>query len=197
MALLKKTDVAKKYGVHPSTVTAALKANRLVPSMDGGTVLIDTENKDNLYQLNAWKAKINSEKLDGSVKSPEKVPQVKRKLTESQQLDLEKKRLSIEKQREDLEKVRLEKRKLSGDMVPTESVRSIFALLGSSFQKATKSGVENLLSELFHRAKVDPAIAAEFRSRLVDVINESHEMGLQGAKKELVKIIQSQTSTKK
>lgn len=193
MALLRRLHLAKKYGVVAATVKNAIDSGRLVICMENGTVLIDTDDEKNKAQLDAWKLKMKLEKSGEPDKSERKVRTVQQEPTEAQKLDLEKKRLSVEKQREDLEKTRLEKRKLTGEMVPTDSVRSIFSLLGASFQKTYQSNIEGLLQELFHRAKVDPAISAEFLSRSTDAINEAHVLAIQAAQKSLKQVVKDQT----
>ena len=196
MAILSKTKLAKLATVATSTVTVAIQDGRIICSMQNGKSVIDTKEKRNAAQILMWQTRQRRSNAVNTEGNTEKIKVHPVKETAIAKLDRQKKELDIEIKREDLQKKQLEKRKLQGEMVPTDLIGSLFKLQGSSFQKTYKSQGENLLNELFHRAKVDPAIASEFKSRFVDMINEAHADGIAASKKSLLAVVKEQ-STKK
>jgi hypothetical protein len=197
MAVLSKTELAKQIGVLKSTVTIAVKNGSLKCSVKEGKAVIDTKHESNKAQIAKWIDEVSAKNGDTSVKSPGQLREVKVKETPQQKINRQKSEIELEIKREQLESTLLAKRKLQGEMVPTDLIKSIFIILGASFQKTMKVNAENMLNELFHRAKVDKAIAAEFKGKLIDVINESHEAAIQTAKDELLEILKDQSIVKK
>jgi hypothetical protein len=186
-----KAELARHCAVDASSVTKALRADRLVTSMRNNNPVIDIKHKKNIDQVNKWiDAKTDSP--DDGVIPPDKVKKVKVQRTARQKIDDEKARIDLEAKKMRLETQKLEARKLRGEMVPTELIASLFQLLGGSFQSVYKTNAENMLNELFHRAKVDPAIAAEFKGQLIEVINEAHSEAVDNVQDQLKRIAKDQ-----
>jgi hypothetical protein len=196
MAILSKSKLAKLATVATSTVTLAIQDGRIICSMQSGKSVIDTKEKRNAAQILMWQTRQRRSNAVNTEGNSEKIKVHKVKETPNQKLDREKKQVELDIKLEALEKSRLEKRKLQGEMVPTDMIGSLFTLLGSSFQKTYKSQNDTLINELFHRAKVDPAIAAEFKTRFLDMINEAHVDAIELAKKSLKAVVSQQSANK-
>lgn len=186
-----KAELSRHCGISGQGVTKALTSERLVTSMRNNIAVIDIKHKKNIDQVNKW-VDARKDLPDDGVIPPEKVRQVKVKRTVRQLVDDEKAQIDLEAKKLRLETQILEARKLRGEMVPTELIASLFQLLGGSFQSVYKTNSENMMNELFHRAKVDPAIAAEFKGRLVEVINEAHSEAVDNVQDQLKRIAKDQ-----
>lgn len=184
-------NLAEELGVQPGAITYHIQKGNLDVVKSGNRNLIDKNNPKNKLRI----AQIANSKVNRTVdyvQPGEIYEEVNREMEEKKRREREKQELDIELKREQLEEARLKKRKLQGEAIPVSLVSSLFATLGRSFQGNYRSKSENLLNELIHRAKIDPAIAAEFKSRLLDEINKAHEASITAVQNGLKKLIDEQ-----
>lgn len=104
-------------------------------------------------------------------------------------LTLEKKQLDIERAKEDIEIARLKKEKLSGDLIPTDLVKIVFATHSKSITINFHQAVENLLSQIAKQAGLERDQIAKIRGSLIGIINKGVKNAGVTSKKDLKNIV--------
>ena len=104
-------------------------------------------------------------------------------------LSLEKKQLDIERAKEEIEIARLKKEKLSGDLIPTDLVRIVFATHSKSITIHFHQAVENLISQIAKQAGLDRKQIAKIRGSLIEIINKGVKNAGITSKKDLKNIV--------
>jgi hypothetical protein len=204
MALYKKSEFAKKCGKEPAYISVNISREKIIVREDG--MIDDSVFKNKLF-LEECLAKAADKLLkadnpaDESVLS-ENIPEGKAKrsanpadsvssehVAASISLDRQKKISEIEWKDAQTRKLKIEEAKLRGENIPTKIVYGIVGMLGKSFQSSYRDGAAVLLTEIAHKLKMSPEIEAEFKTRFVEIINDSHKHAITEVKKGIEAII--------
>jgi hypothetical protein len=105
-------------------------------------------------------------------------------------LDGLKKRAEIEFKKAQIRKLKLEENKLRGLNIPTNLVTNMVFMLAHSFQTNYKNASTQLLMEMSHKLKMLQSVEAEFKGKLVKLINKFHENAILEAKNSIKLIIE-------
>jgi len=216
MALYSKSEFSKICGKAAPFISMAIKRGKIILSGD----LIDDQILENAIVKKKWQdetgitatdnfvieklSKKLKEKIEVSkiiAKNPtdpnrKKDPVKKITISEPEDfdgvgLDSQKKRAEIEFKRAQIRKLKIEENKLRGLNIPTAMVSNLIFMLGHSFMSNYKNGANQLLMELGHKIKLDSKIESEFKGKLIDLINRSHENAVNEAKQNLKNIIEA------
>lgn len=104
-------------------------------------------------------------------------------------LGLEKKRLDIKKVEEEILIARIKREKMSGDLIPTDLVKVLFASHFKSITTSFHQAIENLISTIAKRNSLDREQVAKIRGELTKVINDAVGNSIETSKKELKNIV--------
>ena len=104
-------------------------------------------------------------------------------------LGLEKKKLDIEKVEEEILITRIKREKMSGDLIPTDLVKVLFASHFKSVTTSFHQAIENLISTIAKRNSLDRGQVAKIRGELTKVINDAVSNSIEISKKELKNIV--------
>ena len=200
MALYKRKEFYQKCGVSKAYLTTYIGR---------GKVILTGKMIDDYLPENAYFMKIRLDKM--AVKGQEEGLSVLEKpskpltdkdingledsnLKENEdgslyKLSLEKKQLDIERAKEEIEIARLKKEKLSGDLIPTDLVRIVFATHSKSITINFHQAVENILSQIAKQAGLDRDQIAKIRGSLIEIINKGVKNALAASKKDLKNIV--------
>ena len=130
---------------------------------------------------------LSKEKLKApNIQEPEKS---NIKPNESDALELRKKKAEIAFKEAQANKTELQAAKLRGESIPTALVSGVVSTLGRSFQTNYKNSAESLLIEMSHKLKIPPELEAEFKGKLIEVINKAHADALVAAKSTIDSIV--------
>ena len=200
MALYKRKEFYQKCGVSKAYLTTYIGR---------GKVILTGKMIDDYLPENAYFMKIRLDKM--AVKGQEEGLSVLEKpskpltdkdingledsnLKENEdgslyKLSLEKKQLDIERAKEEIEIARLKKEKLSGDLIPTDLVRIVFATHSKSITIHFHQAVENLISQIAKQAGLDRKQIAKIRGSLIEIINKGVKNAGITSKKDLKNIV--------
>lgn len=209
MALHTRAEFARLIERAQAHINVALSRGLLIPSGD----YIDDTIPQNVAYLSKYGFDIsklnllpekpkgapiqNKKKVYTKKKTPEKIP----KITNDQPvntggtyaLDAEKKQADIDWKRQQIKLLEIKEAQLRGEAIPTSLVMSIISMLGQSFQTTYKNGANVLVTNMCHELKADPILSAKMKGQLVGLINRSHEMAIDAAKKALESAIEEFT----
>lgn len=205
MALYKRKEFAEKCGVKKAYLTTYIGRGKVI--LTGK--MIDDSIPENAYFMKVRTDKIAVEGEKGEPKGPKKPSKI---LTEAEvqdtegskaeesmkdeeekrnmyNLGLEKKKLDIEKVKEDIEIAKLKREKLSGELIPTDLVKIIFATHSKSITTGFHQGVENILSQIAKQAGLDREQIAKIRGNLIDIINKGIKTAGTTSRKDLANVV--------
>jgi len=202
MPLYTKKDFAKHCAKSPAHVSMAITRGKIILSGD----YIDSNIPENKELMNKWRVAEGMEPIedhpqkqhqpqpnvsdpmrathDAPNVSDHKVPK-----SELASLNKEKTRVEIEYKTEKAAETRLKNAKLRGELVPTNMVVDMFAMLGHQFQTQYEIGATELIMELCHKLKISSEIEGEIGEKLTELINISHEKAINDAKTSVKNII--------
>jgi phage terminase Nu1 subunit (DNA packaging protein) len=190
----------------PQWINEYVKRNQLV-MVDRR---VDTENKINKTFVAKWlRVKATNAKIKSDNKKPVKIdlggfeielPAAEITTTkinesigvsnlEEVDLDREKKVAEIEFKKAQTEQTALKNAKMRGEMLPTDLVLQIITTLARSTQMAYRSAGEGLLTEIAHRHKMSAKYLADYKSELIESINQAHESGVEAAEREIHNLV--------
>lgn len=106
-------------------------------------------------------------------------------------LDGQKKMAEIQYKKAQIKKLNFEHQILKGKYIPTGLVTNVVQLLGHNFQNNYKNGADLLMREMAHKARIPIEISAEFKGKLLSIINKVHEDAINEAKAAIKTIIES------
>lgn len=198
MPLFTKSQFAKHCGKQNAHVSMAISRGRLVLSGD----YIDSELPENKLVMEKWRASAGLDSSDTTTPATKTTPTdpkniadpvkpapaaptvtgpapAKRSISE---LEAEKKRAEIEWKKEKTKETALKNAKLRGELIPTNMVLDVVAMLGHSFQMQYEQGATAFVLDLVHKLKVSPEIEGEIKEKLVELINISHKKAVDEAK---------------
>jgi hypothetical protein len=195
MPLYSKKDFAKNCGKSPAHVSMAITRGKIILSGD----YIDTKIPENLELMNKWRVAEGMEPMVVEVpKKIEPAPNVAdpiRPTTDSPNvsaptpakselaaLNKEKTRAEIDYKTEKARETRLKNAKLRGELIPTNMVIDLFAMLGHQFQTQYEIGASEMIMELAHKLKISSEIEGEIGEKLTELINNAHQKAVDDAK---------------
>lgn len=189
MALYKRKEFYQKCGVSKAYLTTYISRGKVILNDN----MIDDSIPENAYFM---RVRLDKMAIEGS--------KVESKITSNSgndedanedenenlhKLNLEKKKLDIERAKEDIEIARLKKEKLSGELIPTDLVKIVFATHSKSITIGFHQAVENLISQIAKQAGLDRDQIAKIRGILIEIINKAVKNALATSKKDLRNIV--------
>jgi hypothetical protein len=106
------------------------------------------------------------------------------------ELDRHRKEKDLEMKEINIQMKQLELRRLSGELIPSKLVQSVFEVFSNSMMESMKASAESFRVKFISMAKLKPEIGAKMQSELVDMINDGHRDALIQAQNELVKVFE-------
>ena len=97
--------------------------------------------------------------------------------------------LGLAKVKEDIEIAKLKREKMSGELIPTDLVKVLFASHFKSVTTTFHQAIENLISTISKRNNLDREQVAKIRGELTKIINDAIESSLSLSGKELGNIV--------
>lgn len=184
MSYVTKSDFARLAGRDDSRwLYRYVKKGHVVLNGD----FVDVTHPVNQLFLNKWKQvpvkrlgrkKEYSEKV--SIPEIQKEPNIKpvsQDLTDKQvsmfEIEDELKELELKKKKVDLELSEEKLRKVKGEVVPVDLIKSLFQQFGKSSTAAFSNAADNLIQEFQKKFNMSRKDMAELRERLVDITNEA------------------------
>lgn len=126
-----------------------------------------------------------------NLKTPKYVPPAPGTEDKTPIIELERAKLILQniKTTEEIEKLRLHNAKASGESIPTELVKVIFAQHSKSVITSFHNGAENLLIEISKKLGMDRSVLAEFKGVLVKIINDAVDKSITESKKQIGNVV--------
>jgi len=165
---------------------------------------VDVTHPVNQLFLNKWKQapvkrmskhKKFSEKV--SVPEIQKEPNIKPLSEESRKIDVsvfdredEIRELELKKKKVDLELSEEKLRKVKGEVVPVDLIKSLFQQFGKSSTAAFSNAADNLIQEFQKKFNMSRKDMADLRERLVDITNEAIDEAADDSIKSLKTIVE-------
>lgn len=115
--------------------------------------------------------------------------ELRAELREKTKLDTDKTRIEIRLKEQTAINKELANAKLRGESIPTVMVTGVISSLATGFQNSYKSGSDALILEISHKYKLPTSAVSELKLKLIKLINNSHDKGVEIAKKNLRTII--------
>lgn len=153
---------------------------------------IDWEDPVNFESMNKWRAQSGMDPLERSTPEPKQTmidsksdaaPSNERKQpTPTQALNQEKTRAEIEYKTQKAVETRLKNAKLRGELIPTNMVVELFALLAHQFQTQYEIAANELVLEMAHKFKISDEIRGVVGEKLTETINAAHKRAVDEAK---------------
>jgi len=100
-------------------------------------------------------------------------------------VDAELKQVELKKKKADLELVEEKLKKVKGETIPVDLVKSIFQQYGKSCSTAFHNEADNLLQELQKKFAIDRKDMAFYRTRIIEITNQAIEEAYVDSKKNL------------
>lgn len=192
MAKYKQSEFAKLCGINKSSIPTYKERKQIIVE-DG---LVDDANPTNALFLakSQEKNKLKiSLKSDTEVDQPEVAAPAGKKKKDGNdsyaQLVLRQKQLENEKKIEEIEKLKKQNAKMDGESIPTEIAKSIFAIYGKSITISFQDVSENWLVNLSKLKGLSSSEFAEFRSILINGINDGVLKAQKESKKAIAQVI--------
>lgn len=209
MAFHTQSGFAARCGTSRQTIKNALNRSNLFLAANG---MIDDEILENAAYLRKWQQKEPGEEdenypadqppdlfagiafsndEDNAVFREKRVVNVQKKVgnTDKYAYDLEKAAADLKKKQLDIDKLEQDLAKKRGELVPTDSVKSVVFELSRSISIAFKDGAELLITELVRMTGMDLEQQAALRARLIELINSSNQNAVNHAKSQLKEIV--------
>lgn len=197
MPLYTKKKFAQLCGKSPAHVSTYISRGKIVVNGDH----IDSDDPENFELMNKWRVQSGLEAIERTVPKSNETPAERTETTndkpqkadrsEIAALNREKARAEIEYKKEKAHETRLKNAKLRGELIPTNMVVDLFAMLGHQFQMQYEIGANELAMEMAHKMKVSAEIRGEIGEKLVEIINKSHQRAVNEAKMAVKNIISS------
>lgn len=172
------------------------KANWLSNYISRKTVILSGDYVDDTHPMNAAFLKKQRQRL--GITSYEKVKPEKIDHIESGPniqspneegyaigVDAELKQVELKKKKADLELVEEKLKKVKGETIPVDLVKSIFQQYGKSCSTAFQNEADNLLQELQKKFGVDRKGMSFYRGRIIEITNEAIDEAYSDSKREL------------
>lgn len=196
MALFELKEFALRCGVKPAYVQQYLKREKVTQRADG--LFDDQDEKNVLFMATRKKADLfESAKSTVPVSSAEEgkplPPKIENPLVE---MEKRKKQLEIDKLEQDLRLNRIRELKLTGEVVPTDQVQSLFIQHNKSIINNFHQAGDNMITEIAKRYNLTPDQVAELRFDLVNKTNKAALDSMQDSLKQ-VDFIQQEYSQKR
>jgi len=163
--------------------------------------LIDWEDSMNFENMNKWRAQSGMDPLQRTTETPtsntpdpsssKEAPTATKKDSETSALNREKTRADIEYKQQKATETRLKNAKLRGELIPTNMVVELFALLGHQFQTQYEIAANELVLEVTHKMKISDEIRGEIGEKLTATINAAHKRAIDESKIAVRNIISS------
>lgn len=187
-------------GKSPAHVSTYISRGKINVSGD----FIDSDDPENFELMNKWRMQSGLDPIEPSIQQEKETPAETPKSSNSSDLNeekptryeisalnREKARAEIEYKKEKANETRLKNAKLRGELIPTNMVVDLFAMLGHQFQMQYEIGANELAMEMAHKMKISPEIRGEIGEKLVEIINKSHQKAVNEAKMTVKNIISS------
>lgn len=198
MPLYTKKKFAQLCGKTPAHVSTNISRGKIIVSGDH----IDSDIPENFELMNKWRVQSGLEEIKPitpeTTKTSPKTPENPKKTENSSQttnksavsrLNREKTIAEIEYKREKAHETRLKNAKLRGELIPTNMVVDLFAMLGHQFQMQYETGANEMVLEMAHKMKLSPEMRGEIGEKLVELINKSHKKAVEEAQNMVKSII--------
>lgn len=193
MAKYKQSEFAKLCGINKSSLPAYKKRKQIVV-VDG---LVDDADPVNAMFLAKCleKLKLKPSSSDPDNSEPNHASPEKKKLKGEKgketfaELMVRNKELENEKKVEEIEKLRKQNAKMDGESIPTDIAKSIFSIYGKNITISFQNVAENWLVNLSKLKGLSSSEYAEFRSILINGINEGVEKAQKESKKSIAQVI--------
>jgi len=202
MPLYSKKKFAQLCGKSPAHVSTNISRGKIEVSGD----YIDTDIPENFELMNKWREQSGLDPIEPTAptrdESASQAPKTSStsesessapNKSETSKLNREKTRVEIEYKAEKAKETRLKNAKLRGELIPTNMVVDLFAMLGHQFQMQYDIGASELVLELCHKLKISEEIRGEIGEKLTEIINNSHKRAVDEAKMAVRNIISSES----
>lgn len=201
MALFKQPEFARECGISMAYLSMNKKRGKVTLTGE----LIDTgiqKNADFMQKCKDTAAKraLKSEsKQDKPAKESKKKekPAPDPKVLEAQKerhdalysLDKEKKTIDIQKARRESELLEMRKRKLNGELIPTELIKSLIIQHSENIKNAYSDASENLIVIISQRKGMTSTEIAELRKEFTRIVNRAVDGAVDTTKKTFKNIV--------
>ena len=184
--LLKYSQLAKALGVSNASISMAIKNEKLIPEKGKKLINIQLtinkiwiENHPNKFDIN----QIFDKKLIKSKEESKKENKQPRELSEfeayeekmaieTRKIDQQQKLASLKKTQYETEKLSLQVKKIEGDLIPFEAVKTVFLYSVETFRSTYLQEVEGLATVFMERLGGDHTHFVELQKELTEKINE-------------------------
>ena len=189
MALYKRKEFYQKCGVSKAYLTTYIGRGKVILNDN----MIDDSIPENAYfmRVRLDKMAIKGNKVESKITSNSGNDEDTNEDENENlhKLNVQKKKLDIERAKEDIEIAKLKKEKLSGELIPTDLVKIVFATHSKNITIGFHQAVENLISQIAKQAGLDRDQIAKIRGSLIEIINKGVKNALATSKKDLRNIV--------
>ncbi|MGB0881863.1 MAG: hypothetical protein ACPGSO_02840 [Vicingaceae bacterium] len=190
-------------GVSKAYIANYIKRGKLILDKDG---LLDTSNpyneefmqkrvgvdknsivvKEKQIKKNetTTKKRVNKGDLDNDINQREEAV-----VTERYNLERQIKEAELKKKEEEIKKLQAQNAKLSGELIPTELVRVVFAQHFKSVTTAFHQGADNFIAIIKKQTEMTREQAANLKSDLIEIVNQSVDESLEISKDSIDNIV--------
>lgn len=195
MAFLTKTEFARKFGRDSRWLHRYTKKGEVILNGD----YIDDQHHLNKSFIAKWQSRPPKRKPDLNKSINEELPLLPSPNIPSSPtnqsdsvygIDAEIKDVELKKKKVDLELSEEKLRKVRGETVPVDLIKTIFQQYGKANTTAFYSAADNLIQEFQKKFNISRKDMAMLRARLIDITNESSEDAAQEAKNSLKVIVE-------
>lgn len=116
---------------------------------------------------------------------------------EKMNLDKKKREIEIEKMQRESRILSVQEQKLAGKLIPTDTVKALFAQHFKSIIMAFNQGIEQILVEFSTKYRLNRNEKAELKGHLIRIINKSVDESISLTKKDLQNIVMEYSQVKK
>lgn len=197
MALWELKEFASRCGVKPAYIQQYYKRGKITQRPDG--LFDDQDEKNSLFMATRKKADLFDSQKPNNIltvqaeESKPNPPKIENPLVE---MEKKKKQLEIDKLEQDLRLNRIRELKLTGEVVPTDQIQSLFTQHTKSIINRFHQAGDNLITEIAKKKALSPDEVADLRFDLVNIINKSTMDAIQDSLKQ-VDFIQQEYSQKR
>lgn len=209
MALYKKSDFVKRYGITHAFLSVYIKRGK-VNVEDGYIDDSDRSNSDFILfcldkqklkksnELKESPAEIGKENNNNTISIYEKNEDVVKKTgyKSKYELEQEKKALDIEKIQEEIDLLKKKNMKMDGESIPTEIVKALFSTYSKQITVQFYNSAEIFLNQISAFKKLSSAESSEMRGKLILNINEAVTNASKESKTSLSNIIKEYSNSK-
>ena len=195
MAIYTKKEFAEKCGFTTKILAVHILRGKLTVNNN----MIDDSDLQNSFFLKKYSGVIRTPKeVSLEVEAEPKTEKTKEAQPENQRFNLEteKKSLDIEKITEEIKLLKVKTSKASGEVIPTEVVRMVFAQHFKSLTAAFQNAADNLLMDIQKMKNLSREEVAHLRGQLVIVVNGAIDEGVKESKKSISNIVQEYSDKK-